>query len=156
PRGMRSLLRSAAARAVTAASVLTRTTRLTRYSRRRQVARSLDTGGFLGASVTSWIATSPSLLPRTWWMWAANIGVSQMYGYATGVVAERLVVRAAQALGVQVSIEPEHHRRARLLGAAALMGITAYSWTRGVLRQREISHLVGQEPKNVRTAAVGA
>lgn len=153
---MRSLLRSAAARAVTAASVLTRTTRLTRYSRRRQVAGPLDTGGFLGASVTSWIATSPSLLPRTWWMWAANIGLSQMYGYATGVVAERLVVRAAQALGVQVSIDPEHHRRARLLGAAALMGITAYSWTRGVLRQREISHLVGQEPKNVRTAAVGA
>lgn len=153
---MRSLLRSAAAHAVSMASVLTRTTRLTRYSRRHEVRRSLDTGGFLGASVASWIATSPSLLPRTWWMWSANIGLSQMYGYASGVVAERVAVRIAEALGLQISIGPEHHRRARLIGAAALTGITVYSWTRGVLRQREISMLVRREPKNVRTAAVGA
>ncbi|MGP9537917.1 alpha/beta hydrolase [Brachybacterium sp. AOP43-C2-M15] len=132
----------------------TRSTR--RRARRTAIVAPLDTGGFLGASVTAWISTSPSLLPRTWWMWAANIGLSEVYGYASGALAGRALHRVARELGLQVEIAPGHRRRARWVGASALVGITAYSWVRGVLRQREISHLVQQEPKNLATHVVGS
>ncbi|MFQ6484322.1 alpha/beta hydrolase [Brachybacterium epidermidis] len=139
------------------ASALRGATRATGQQVRRTAVRApLDTGGFLGASAAAWIATSPSLLPRTWWMWAANIGLSQIYGYTTGALTQRLLGRAGRAVGLQVSISPEGRHRARLLGGAALTGITTYSWVRGVLRQREISHLVQQEPKNLATHLVGA
>lgn len=132
------------------------TRRARQRARRVAIVAPLDTGGFLGASVTAWISTSPSLLPRTWWMWATNIGFSEVYGYAGGALAGRVVRRVGRELGVEVQVAPDHRRRARLLGAGALVGITAYSWVRGVLRQREISHLVQQEPKNLATHVVGS
>ena len=139
-----------------AARALRRTTRRARRGARRSaIAAPLDTGGFLGASLTAWISTSPSLLPRTWWMWAANIGLSEVYGYAAGALAGRAVRRAGAAIGLEVDIAPDRRRRARWAGACALVGITAYSWVRGVMRQREISHLVHQEPKNLATHLVG-
>ncbi|MCT1430840.1 alpha/beta-hydrolase family protein [Brachybacterium muris] len=138
------------------ASVLRGAGRITGQQVRRTALRApLDTGGFLGASAASWIATSPSLLPRTWWMWTTNFGFSQIYGYATGALTAHLLARGTRALGLEVHITAERRRRARLLGGAALTGITAYSWVRGVLRQREISHLVQQEPKNLATHVVG-
>ena len=126
-----------------------------RRIRRAAIAAPLGTGGFLGASVAGWISTSPSLLPRTWWMWTVNIGFSQIYGYATGTLADRLIRRAAGALGLHVTIAEDRRARARWLGAGALVGISAYSWVRGVMRQREISLLVRQEPKNLATHLVG-
>ena len=139
-----------------AASALRGITRATRRRLRRQaITAPLDTGGFLGASVAAWISTSPSLLPRTWWMWTANIAFSEIYGYATGTLAGVAIRRTGRAMGLRVSIAPDHRQQARLVGAAALLGITGYSWVRGVLRQREISHLVRQEPKNLATHVVG-
>src|SRR5690625_5939117 len=67
-----------------------------RRIRRAAIAAPLGTGGFLGASVAGWISTSPSLLPRTWWMWTVNIGFSQIYGYATGTLADRLIRRRSE------------------------------------------------------------
>lgn len=141
--GARAVLRSA-------------TRRTGQRARRVAVLAPLDTGGFLGASVAAWISTSPSLLPRTWWMWAANIGLSEVYGYASGVLAKKLVRRIGGAIGLQMQIAPDHRARARWAGAAALVGITTYSWVRGVMRQREISHRVQQEPKNLATHVVGS
>jgi uncharacterized membrane protein len=139
-----------------ATKIVRRATRRTgRRVRRTAIAKPLSTGGFLGASITSWISTSPSMLPRTWWMWTVNFGFSQIYGYAGGVLAEKVVHRAAQTLGLQVEIAEDRRARARWIGASALIGISAYSWARGVLRQREISHLVQQEPKNLATHVVG-
>ena len=151
--GPLSLLRRAGGDLVRAIGTASRSTG--RRARRTAIMAPLDTGGVLGASVTAWISTSPSLLPRTWWMWAANIGLSEVYGYASGALARRAVRRTAAALGLHVEIAEDHRHRARLLGACALTGITAYSWVRGVLRQREISHLVQQEPKNLATHVVG-
>jgi len=140
-----------------AAAAVRAATRTTGHrARRLAIAAPLDTAGFLGASATAWISTSPSLLPRTWWMWAANIGVSEVYGYSLGVASGRVVRRLSREIGLQVRIAPEHRRRARWAGAAALVGISTYSWVRGVLRQREISHLVQQEPKNLATHVVGS
>lgn len=139
-----------------AATFLRRTSRRAgQRARRSAIAMPLDTGGFLGASAAAWISTSPSLLPRTWWMWAVNIGLSEVYGYATGTLAGRLVRRTMRAVGLEVDIAPDHRRRARWAGAGALVAISAHSWVRGVLRQREISHLVQQEPKNLATHVVG-
>lgn len=126
-----------------------------RRVRRAAITRPLSTGGVLGASAAGWIATSPSLLPRTWWMWAANYGFSEVYGYALGVLGERIVRRGTSMLGLRIDIAEDHRRRARLLGFSALVGISGYSWVRGVLRQREISHLVQEQPKNLATHAVG-
>src|SRR5699024_5399261 len=126
-----------------------------RRARRSALGAPLDTAGFLGAAATAWISTSPSLLPRTWWMWAVNIGLSEVYGYASGALAGRVVRRVGRELGLQVRIAPDHRLRARWLGAAALLGITSYSWVRGVMRQREISHLVQEEPKNLATHVIG-
>ena len=139
----------------TAAAVRTVTRSSAGRARRSAIVAPLDTAGFLGASTTAWISTSPSLLPRTWWMWAVNIGLSEAYGYASGVLAGRVVRRLGREIGLQVRITPDHRRRARWLGASALVGVTAYSWVRGVLRQREISHLVRSEPKNLATHVVG-
>lgn len=148
-----SLLRRAGRDLAHAVGTVTRGTG--RRARRTAIMAPLDTGGFLGASVTAWVSTSPSMLPRTWWMWAANIGLSEVYGYASGAMIRQVVRRAAPALGLHVAIAPDHRRRARFVGASALVGITAYSWVRGVLRQREISHLVQEEPKNLATHVVG-
>jgi uncharacterized membrane protein len=118
----------------------------------------LSASGFLGASMAGWIATSPSLLPRTWWMWAANYALSTTYGYASGVVLGRAGRPLVRRLPHPAAREPLSPRRREILrwgGAAALVGLTAYSWTRGALRQREISVLVDREPKNLATHAVG-
>lgn len=123
--------------------------------RRAAILRPLDTGGVLGASVTGWISTSPSLLPRTWWMWAANIGLSQIYGYGAGAAGRLLIRRAGSALGIGLRIAPQSRRALRMAGAGVLIGLSAYSWVRGVLRQREISQLMGQEPKSLATHVVG-
>ena len=97
----------------TAKVVRTLTKRTEHRARRTAISRPLSTGGFLGASVTSWIATSPSMLPRTWWMWTLNFGASQTYGYAGGVLAERIVLRIMEAIGLRMEIEEDHRDRAR-------------------------------------------
>src|SRR5699024_7268765 len=105
-----------------------------RRARRSAIAAPLDTAGFLGAAATAWISTSPSLLPRTWWMWAVNIGLSEVYGYASGALAGRAVRRMGREIGLQVSIAPDHRLRARWIGAGARVGIPTYPWARGLLR----------------------
>ena len=100
------------------ASALRGATRATGQQVWRTAVRApLDTGGFLGASAAACIATSPSLLPRTWWMWTANIGLSQIYGYTTGALTQRLLGRAGRAVGLQVdrgevAFPSEHAARA--------------------------------------------
>jgi uncharacterized membrane protein len=142
------------------ADVASRATRrmIGRAARRVATTTPLSASGFLGASIAGWIATSPSLLPRTWWMWALNYGLSTTYGYASGVGlgrAGRVLLRRLPHPAAQRELTERGREVLRWGGAAALMGITAYSWTRGAMRQREISILVDREPKNLATHAVG-
>lgn len=53
-----------------------------RVMRRNRLPTNLG-AGLLGAEITSWIALSPSLLPRRWWQTAANVAVCQAVGHAT-------------------------------------------------------------------------
>jgi len=57
-----------------------------RMTRRRRLPRSLF-AGVLGAEVATWWAVSPSLLPRPWWVTAANVAICQGVGHvvATGL-----------------------------------------------------------------------
>lgn len=52
-----------------------------RITGRRRIPPNLG-AGILGAEITSWVALSPSLLPRRWWATAANIAVCQAVGHA--------------------------------------------------------------------------
>lgn len=52
-----------------------------RVTGRRRIPRNLG-AGILGAEITSWVALSPSLLPRRWWATAANVAVCQAVGHA--------------------------------------------------------------------------
>ncbi|WP_227487944.1 alpha/beta hydrolase [Brachybacterium subflavum] len=169
PRSTRAPSTSSSRRLLRAVGRLARTVhadvapRATRRMIRRAAGRvatttPLSASGFLGASMAGWIATSPSLLPRTWWMWAANYALSTTYGYASGVVlgrTGRMLVRRLPHPAAREPLSPRNRETLRWGGAAALVGITAYSWTRGALRQREISVLVDREPKNLATHAVG-
>ncbi|MCS6712527.1 alpha/beta-hydrolase family protein [Brachybacterium sp. EF45031] len=122
----------------------------------REITRPLDTSGFLGAAAAGWVSTSPSLIPRTWWMWAVNTGMSEIYGYATGWAAARLVRYVGRSAGVRLEVVPERRDRLRSWVRAGLVGLTAYSWVRGALRQREIEALVGAERKPLAAHAAGA
>ncbi|WP_058234712.1 alpha/beta hydrolase [Devriesea agamarum] len=115
----------------------------------------LASAGVVGASAATWVATSPSLIPRTWWSTAANVGLSQVYGYVAGKAGAQALKVAARALGVKASIKPEGRNALRWIGAASFVGMSAYSWVRGEIRQREITRLVFEEPKQSWTQAAG-
>lgn len=57
-----------------------------RYRRNRILPENMG-AGFIGAEIASWWALSPSLLPRPWWVTAANLAVLQAVGHAmaTGI-----------------------------------------------------------------------
>jgi uncharacterized membrane protein len=124
-----------------------------RTARRVATSTPLDPAGVVGAAVAEWVATSPSLLPRTWWMWAVDDGLSMSAGYAIGVQAGRLRRLIRRHLAPDT---PGPRRRMHWAAGLALAGITAYSWGRGARRQLEISGLVRTAPKNLATHAVGS
>lgn len=137
---------------------------LARAARRAATRVPLSAAGSLGAAGALWIATSPSLLPRTWWMWAINGAASTSCGYAVGAVGSR-ALRTALRTGLRALPSPSPLRARRLPrasghllrwgGGTALIAISTVSWLRGASRQGEISRLVGQEPKSLATPVVG-
>src|SRR5690554_1878944 len=69
------------------------------------------------------LATTPSLLPRTWLYQAVVSGLSLVAGYAVGVVAVALWRR----LGFSTRLAPRWRRLSRqLLGGAALVAIPTF------------------------------
>lgn len=120
-------------------------------SRAEQLGRMLKpllSAGFAGSQIASWIAMSPSLIPRTWWMTAISVGLSQTYGYGAG----SLLWRAAQAVttytDLAVTMDPATRRRAQRVAGAVFFGLTAFSWARMVRNQREISQRMEMGPKS--------
>jgi len=62
-----------------------------RMTRRRRLPQHLG-AGILGAEVATWWAVSPSLLPRPWWVTAANVAIVQGVGHV-GATALAYVLR---------------------------------------------------------------
>lgn len=54
-----------------------------RMTRRRRLPQDLG-AGILGAEIATWWAISPSLIPRPWWVTAANVAIVQGVGHVAG------------------------------------------------------------------------
>ena len=50
--------------------------------------------GLFGAEVATWAAVSPSLLPRPWWVTAANVAIGQGAGHLAATTAAFAAKRA--------------------------------------------------------------
>lgn len=72
-----------------------------RITRRHRIPRNLG-AGILGAEIISWVALSPSLLPRRWWATAANVAVCQAVGHATFAGASWLGAKIPAVRGMQL------------------------------------------------------
>ncbi|WIM67537.1 alpha/beta-hydrolase family protein [Corynebacterium breve] len=55
--------------------------------------------GILGAEVATWWAISPSLLPRKWWVTAANVAICQGFGHAVGTGVRFLLRKIRRTTG---------------------------------------------------------
>lgn len=112
----------------------------------RPVLRALDNAGASGAQIATWVALSPSMLPRTWWMTAINVGLSQAYGYVVGDGVATVGKGAARATKVRSDLSPAAGRRLKGAWQAALGLGTARAFLMSLRRQREISELTGTQP----------
>lgn len=99
--------------------------------------------GLTLALVMSWVALSPSLLPRSWWATAGSVGLSMSFGYVVGTVLQRLWVRTSRVLRIVVTIDPAWGRRLRFVWFTGLAVGTVLSWFANHRRQVELEKLVG-------------
>lgn len=121
--------------------------------------------GVVGGQVASWIALGPSFLPRTWWMTAASVGLSQLYGYALGVGARSLRSGAIALLRPRIrpggTLTALGRGLARLTGAWQILLLstmvlgTSAALVTSMNRQREIARLVDVEPPTARVQLAG-
>lgn len=124
-----------------------------RITRRRRIPRNLG-AGILGAEITSWIALSPSLLPRRWWATAANVAVCQAVGHASlsGLVwaLDQLPRNSRLPLHTGLTIAS---RNTTHLSIAA---ITAVVTARSLQRQQQQARLINSPiSREVRQSMVG-
>lgn len=111
-----------------------------RMTRRRRLPESMG-AGILGAEIATWWAISPSLLPRPWWVTAANVAICQGVGHLGGSTLAWLVDRGAGVVGrrpgpvlPEASVSTLH-----LALAAGTAGATLFS----LRRQGEQAQLIG-------------
>lgn len=127
--------------------------RLARWT--RPLLRAVDNAGTSGAHMATWVALSPSLIPRTWWMTAFNVAASQTYGYVVGEASYGAVRRAARAWGLTPRLTDQQLRRIKVGWQAALGVATATVWATSLRQQRSVSRAVNMRPFGERAQAVG-
>ncbi|GAA1154365.1 alpha/beta hydrolase [Ornithinicoccus hortensis] len=104
--------------------------------------RGFDDVGLTVALLMGWVALSPSLLPRTWWMTAANVGISTAFGYAVGLFIGWVAHHLARLIGLRVTVDP---RAATWLWRAWYTGLalaTLLAWSLGLNEQGRIARLL--------------
>lgn len=116
---------------------------LPREERSRSVLRRLSVPGMTLGLVTLWVALTPSLLPRAWWMTAVNVGVSVTYGYVLGDLLGRLAGWLALRTDLRVSVNARADWTFRTLWLALLVLVSGAVWVYGVRQQALIAHLTG-------------
>lgn len=70
--------------------------------------------GLLGAEAATWWAISPSLLPRKWWVTAANVAISQGFGHAVATGFRFLSRRVRRLIGRGPTLKSLKHINAVL------------------------------------------
>lgn len=117
-----------------------------RLLRRRLIPRKLY-AGFVGAELATWVALSPSLLPRPWWSIALGVGAAQTAGHAIGAAVGHL-------LPARVRRTPEEMDQPSPMDYA-LSSITLVLCARGYLNQHTQAQLVSGKQTGARAAMAG-
>lgn len=112
-----------------------------RMTGRRRLPRNFS-AGILAAELATWAAISPSLLPRPWWVTAANVAIGQGAAHLVGTLAEFGLKRTLKALGKR----PQDHVTARMRRRAhlALGAGTVIATGLSVVNQGRQARLVGK------------
>ena len=143
---MKRALRRAALIALGVAADLTPIVRMTS----RQTLPSNMSAGILGAELATWAAVSPSLLPRPWWVTAANVAIGQGIGHlgaaSTSFVLNSIGKRPQDRLG------PQHRQIVHLAIGAG----TAFNAVLSLRNQKKQAELVNKQlVRGPATAAIG-
>jgi len=106
--------------------------------------------GILGAELATWAAVSPSLLPRPWWVTAANVAIGQGIGHlgaaSTSFVLNSIGKRPQDRLG------PQHRQIVHL----AIGTGTAFNAVLSLRNQKKQAELVNKQlVRGPATAAIG-
>lgn len=115
-----------------------------RMTRRRRLPATLG-AGVLGAEIATWWAISPSLLPRPWWVTAANVAIVQGVGHLAGTalaypMRRRWSPRACFWAGA---------------GHTVMAGITVGAAAASLRRQKQQARLVRVAKRGRKHALVG-
>lgn len=105
------------------------------------VLRHLSVVGMTTGLVMLWVALTPSLLPRAWWMTAVNVGTATTFGYAVGDVLGRVASWLARRTDVRVTLNARADWAFRTLWTLLLCGISVVAWAYGVRQQGVIAEL---------------
>lgn len=110
-----------------------------RMTRRRRLPENLG-AGILGAEMSTWWAVSPSLLPRPWWVTAANVAICQGVGHVAGTglawTANRWMMRHDLHPPARV------RRFWKDTGHTAVAAVTAAALLQSLRRQEQQARLV--------------
>lgn len=113
--------------------------------RRERLLQHLSQSGLTLGLAMLWVALSPSLLPRTWWMTAVAVGVSVFLGYVAGSLLGRLLALVARLMDLQVSVNARSDRVLRVGWDAVLILVSVWVWWWSVREQAANAALVGLE-----------
>lgn len=105
--------------------------------------RHLSTPGMTVGLFTLWVALSPSLLPRAWWMTAVNVGVSLAYGYVLGSLLGRFTSWLARRTDLRVEVNARSDWGLRTAWLAFLIIVSGLVWIRSLHQQEQISLVAG-------------
>lgn len=94
------------------------------------------------ALVMLWVALSPSLLPRAWWMTAANVAVAMTFGYAAGAGLGLAARALARVVELRVSIRPAVAAWLRRGWVTLLAAVSVLMWVWSLQWQLEVAQLV--------------
>lgn len=109
----------------------------------------------LGALVSVWIALSPSLLPREWWMHAINVYAGLVFGYLAGHLLDVTLRRGARLIGLEVRLSPRTQPWLRRIYWAALAVTTIAVWWTNLHEQDVVARLVGEHAQALTHATAG-
>ena len=153
----RKFARTAAIHTLSAAvfglEVLSDLTPGVRMTGRRRLPQNMAPGIFV-AEIATWAAVSPSLLPRPWWVTAANVAIGQAAGHFTATTAAFITKRGLRYIGKrpQDRVGPTTRNRTHL----ALGAVTLLMGVRSLRNQSEQAKLVNKyNERGPQSAALG-